>query len=197
MRPAGSFNPRPLARANRLEPRPNAGRHLVSIHALLRGRTYSYRLARGRKLVSIHALLRGRTPANTCRNRCFCFNPRPLARANRSPRRLAHHARVCFNPRPLARANEHSQNYIGCQLVSIHALLRGRTDYICVITKKEGFQSTPSCEGELIIGELQTMSTGFNPRPLARANRKKLALASAGLRVSIHALLRGRTSRRS
>ena len=56
------------------------------------------------------------------------------------------------------------------------------------------FQSTPSCEGEQIQSSSACPLGCFNPRPLARANAAEAAPRSSGSKVSIHALLRGRTS---
>ena len=120
------------------------------------------------------------------------FNPRPLARANRTmlldyrvklmfqstpscEGELAHRLAImfflCFNPRPLARANKSR-----------------RFDLLNVGM----FQSTPSCEGERSGIMSEPFSSRFNPRPLARANAPDRR-STAKPPVSIHALLRGRT----
>ena len=57
------------------------------------------------------------------------------------------------------------------------------------------FQSTPSREGDLVTADAPTTVRRFNPRPRARATDVAVNTA-ATVKVSIHALARGRPPRR-
>ena len=68
---------------------------------------------------------------------------------------------------------------------------------LCVITFQHTklFQSTPSYEGELIhIGLHKLVFWDFNPLPHTRENPKRFSRIVKNIRISIHSLIRGRTS---
>ena len=106
---------------------------LVSIHALLRGRTQTAEDMAWAKVVSIHALLRGRTGQRCGQPVVRVFQSTPSCEGER----------IQIDPVKIF------------SKVSIHALLRGRThDIPRVATTLFEFQSTPSCEGERLIYQL-------------------------------------------
>ena len=172
-----SFNPRPLARAN------------VNIMSRASDKPL-FQSTPSCEGEQSHALATVRRVAG--------FNPRPLARANG---RCDHDGRdsVRFNPRPLARANTQR----GCADksqpgVSIHALLRGRTGLARTKEEIDQFQSTPSCEGEPSVSSATNLAVSlFQSTPSCEGERvAHLQVGFVNL-VSIHALLRGRTTHRA
>ena len=139
----------------------------VSIHALVRGRpsrtdgriagfqgfdprpreraTESLRFPTSGAKVSIHALVRGRLPlGQSITFRVGGFDPRPRERATQDGV-IVIAIPGGFDPRPRERATKHDYVFEGVQIVSIHALVRGRlavgdTESV----ELEGFRSTPS-----------------------------------------------------
>ena len=95
----------------------------ISIHSLVRGRTSSGRELTSSGRISIHSLVRGRTLI------CRCG-------------RAAHF--LHFNPLPRKRENPLVLRDCPHNIISIHSLVRGRTVKLFIFLSASVFQSTPS-----------------------------------------------------
>ena len=122
-----------------------------------------------------------------------------------------------FNPRPRAGGDMHRTPFWNEVAVSIHAPVRGATRAkatrtMCLLTfqstppcggrllgavgqaTESGFQSTPPCGGRLeIIRSAKFYFEGFNPRPRAGGDSRRVWSRSGSSWVSIHAPVRGAT----
>ena len=180
--------------------------------SLLRGKTYE-----GIKngdldlFASIHFLLRGKTfSSRLAKEPIGCFNPlpscegrriRPLGTEageelqstsllrgktrgqNRKPRSSS--ASIHF---PLAREDENyptkNRHYITLQSTS---LLRGKTRHILRLCRRPGcFNPLPSCEGRHLLAWGQYMELCFNPLPSCEGRRVRCGLWPCRPNASIH-----------
>ena len=96
-----------------------------------------------------------------------------------------------FNPRPLAGATFRGGGSGEPAYISIHAPLRGRRLDGHFFRPFVPFQSTPPCGGDMVAVLVSHQAGDFNPRPLAGATFGFVDKYT-GLRISIHAPLRGR-----
>ena len=95
------FNPRPLA-----------------------GATGRARMTADRRVISIHAPLRGRPNHTPYLVKSLYFNPRPLAGATKDLEAFAEWAK--FQSTPPCGGDIYAIKYMRCEIISIHAPLRGR-----------------------------------------------------------------------
>ena len=183
------FQSTPPRGGRRLVPGGQGVDDAVSIHAPARGATSRQRQAgemgefqstpprggrragagrRGRDpVVSIHAPARGATgtaPTATCITPCF--NPRPRAGGDRSPRCWARPPGPRFNPRPRAGGDVREGDVeAGRTAVSIHAPARGATGASQTGAELDTFQSTPPRGGRLSTTVQSTPATVFQSTP--------------------------------
>ena len=126
----------------------------ISIHSLIRGRTTSKELLKIPDTISIHSLIRGRTgcdrlPIDLSDN----FNPLPHTRENNKNSVLSEDSRY-FNPLPHTRENCDDDKLLYLNNISIHSLIRGRTNIRSKLFWRYGY---------------------FNPLPHTRENENSAA----------------------
>ena len=145
--------------------------HEVSIHALLRGRTgILVELPKPDQFQSTPSC-EGERSGTMPTSRHWPFQSTPSCEGEpTTPQGQRHWLYVSIHALLRGRTNAYCRS-ITILRVSIHALLRGRTSPI--------WRNRANCNC-------------FNPRPLARANAALIQWATSPI-VSIHALLRGRT----
>ena len=137
------FNPLPRKRENE-----NGGiipdSNPISIHSLVRGRTWVYTGVTDSQAISIHSLVRGRTQRSNFRLAISTnFNPLPRKRENAFNASQSFTARY-FNPLPRKRENGGYDQAVSSTTISIHSLVRGRTLHLYRGDTRKPFQSTPS-----------------------------------------------------
>ena len=175
----------------------------VSIHARLRGagRPVAPSVFTVFHVVSIHARLRGagRPLEAAGVEHLDTFQSTPGSEEPGDPTSAVSRSGLKgFNPRPAPRSRAtHREGYGESRdAVSIHARLRGagrpRCEIVCASVAT--FQSTPGSEepGDLLRLQLTCWYQRFNPRPAPRSRATEEGRkAVSGVRVSIHARLRG------
>ena len=121
--------------------------------------------------ISIHSLVRGRTIISSIQDLSpLYFNPLPRKRENNYQKQLI---RLCsyFNPLPRKRENGFRCPPAALQLISIHSLVRGRTQF-----------ASP-----------RNRTVRISIHSLVRGRTALFVWLMYAVRISIHSLVRGRT----
>ena len=190
-RPDVHFNPLPHTREN-LDREKVIQKLNISIHSLIRGRTVArQKIPRKAPFQSTPSYEGELVPSMSTVPIASDFNPLPHTRENYSIT-FIHLRTIYFNPLPHTRENFIKQPKQLKPTISIHSLIRGRTQSSFGYAGSLAFQSTPSYEGELYCRSDRLLFRYFNPLPHTRENTS-VNWHSLPDSISIHSLIRGRT----
>ena len=147
-------------------------------------------------LISIHSLIRGRTSYHLpIRSSTFYFNPLPHTRENDFYNVSLDYI-ADFNPLPHTRENVVKDGLKDVLSISIHSLIRGRTNSATtIVLPRANFNPLPHTR-ENKASSSEIPSAEISIHSLIRGRTVLWCFVGLSIIISIHSLIRGRTSLR-